>query len=82
MKKVVHITDKDKDSRWSEGPTDSVILHNNFGVTITFKMLHLQIMVLGSIHFKYMSDSTVSVLKGCNEQYRLNNTQLLSFFYF
>ncbi len=29
-----------------------------------------------------LSDSTVSVHKGCNEQYRLNNTQLVSFFYF
>ncbi len=28
------------------------------------------------------SDSTVSVHKGCNEQYRLNNRQLLSFFCF
>ncbi len=33
-------------------------------------------------NLKYLSDSTVSVHKGCNEQYRLNNTQLLSFFYF
>lgn len=24
----MHITDKDKDARWTEGPTDSVILHN------------------------------------------------------
>ncbi len=56
MKKVVHITDKDKNTRWSVGPTDSVIVHRNFGtIWLLSKCCIYRLWCLGGIHFKRMS---------------------------
>ncbi len=57
-----------------------------YGAICFFHMLTVvnrnKLLKIPNLASKIMSDSTVSVHKGCNEQYRLNNTQLLSFFYF
>ncbi len=57
MKKVVHITDKDKNTRWSVGPIDSVILHSNFGTICLLSKFEkkFRLWCWGGIHFKRMS---------------------------